>query len=455
MPLLVSADINRPLDPGTYGIGFPFGIPFTVTFESSWTLKSLSGGDVSFVRSTPASGAAWLVIDVFDNAFVDPCKDALPAVPAVPSTPAGFADALASLIGFKPGPVSDITIDGHAGKAIDITNALDTAAAGCVRDPFLSLWTTDGAGTTQTVGGARDQVWAVDVDGRTLVFDGETFPETPPDQVLGFSTVVGTVTTGSTHGPTVLPSPGTASTSTPAPGAISGRFDVGGRSMFIDCRGTGSPTIVFLVGTDAPRTQMRALEDRVLERGVRVCDYDRAGNGQSDAATGDQQVLDITDDLAALLAAAKVPAPYVLVGHSVGGDQAWVYASRHPKGVAGFLLMNAGAFVLPWDRLEGIWTKGEITDEQAHVAATLGEVKQAADPPAGVPYVVMLSTIAQCASTTDVCGRVYPLYEEWAKALAARSPDGRFVSVVASHTIFSDDPDAVLTEVDKLLDAIR
>ena len=154
-----------------------------------------------------------------------------------------------------------------------------------------------------------------------------------------------------------------------------------------------------------------------------------------------QTVLDVVDDLSALLAAARVPQPYVLVGQSVGGDQAWVYASRHPAGVAGFLIMNAGFFVLDWDKAKAVWSAEEIAEARADVAANLGELEQAASPPEHVPYVVMLSTIAQCGSPDDVCGRIYPLYEAWARELASRTPDGRVVFVDAGHTIYEEADD--------------
>lgn len=248
--------------------------------------------------------------------------------------------------------------------------------------------------------------------------------------------------------------PSGAATSAPSAspeGLISGSFDVGGRSLFIECRGTGSPTVVFMVGTGWVRTQMRAIEDEVLADGVRVCDYDRAGEGDSDAASAAQTDIDVTDDLAKLLAAAKVPPPYVLVGQSVGGDQAWLFANKHAAGVAGLLIMNAGFFTLDWDKASAVWSPQEIADEKAHVEAGLGEVKQAATPPLGVPYIVMLSTIAQCDSPTDVCGRIYPLFEDWARELAERTPDGRFVSVDARHEIFDSKPDVVVAEIRQLL----
>lgn len=201
---------------------------------------------------------------------------------------------------------------------------------------------------------------------------------------------------------------------------------------------------------------MRAIEDAVLGDGVRVCDYDRAGEGQSDAAGTAQSDVDVTDDLAKLLAAAKVPPPYLLVGQSVGGDQAWLYADRHPTNVAGILIMNAGFFVLDWDKVkaEAVWSDSEIADERA-LEGTLGAVKQAATPELGVSYTVMLSTIAQCGSPTDICGRIYPFFEDWARELAGRTPDGTFVSVDSGHEIYQDQPQVVIDEIRRLIGAVK
>jgi hypothetical protein len=257
-----------------------------------------------------------------------------------------------------------------------------------------------------------------------------------------------------------MPVPSASPLSTPTPssspkGTISGRFDIGGRLLFLECRGTGSTSVIFLQGTGAPRTSMSAIEDELLERTVRVCDYDRAGEGESDPAPTRQSDIDVTDDLAALLAAAHVPPPYVLVGQSVGGDQAWLYASKHPAGVAGFLIMNAGFFLLDWGKLKSVWTDAEIAEERAGSDAGLGKIKQAASPPKDVPYVVVMSTIAQCASPKDICGRIYPYYEDWARVLAKRTPNGRFVQVAAGHEIFDARPDFVVAEIGKLLDELR
>lgn len=254
--------------------------------------------------------------------------------------------------------------------------------------------------------------------------------------------------------------PAAASGSAPAAVAsveqqLPGLVDIGGRSMFIECRGSGSPTVIFLAGTQVPRLAMSAIEDGILDQNVRVCDFDRAGEGQSDPPSATQSDLDVVDDLAALLAAADIKPPYVLVGHSIGGDQTWLYADRHPAGLAGFMIMNAGFFELDWGALTDVWSAAEIAEEQALSKAGLGAAKQAATPPEGVPYVVMMSTIAQCASATDVCGRIYPFYTAWAKELASRTDAGRYAEVKAGHEIYKSQPDKVIAEITRLIKAVR
>jgi pimeloyl-ACP methyl ester carboxylesterase len=79
---------------------------------------------------------------------------------------------------------------------------------------------------------------------------------------------------------------------------------------------------------------------RYLAQHTTVVLYDRAGLGWSDPGpwpTGKQMV----DDLHALLGAAGIPAPYVLVGHSVGGLLVRLYARRYPEQVAGLVLVDS------------------------------------------------------------------------------------------------------------------
>ena len=71
-----------------------------------------------------------------------------------------------------------------------------------------------------------------------------------------------------------------------------------------------------------------------------------------------------------------------------------------------------------------------------------------------MPYVVMMSPIAQCGSRTDICGRIYPVYEAWARELAGRTGSGRMVSVEAGHEIYQTQLDQAVEEIESLLDDI-
>ncbi|MDQ3477189.1 MAG: alpha/beta hydrolase [Actinomycetota bacterium] len=143
-----------------------------------------------------------------------------------------------------------------------------------------------------------------------------------------------------------------ADVSAPMPGAvIDGRFPVeDGRQLALSCWGEGSPTIVLEDGHPSEqggrfqfgRTGGAFLNALVAD--TRVCAYDRAGYAASDPAPNEPRTADnVIGDLRALLAAAEVAGPYVLVGSSFGGMIVTYYAARHPEDVAGVVLLDVPA----------------------------------------------------------------------------------------------------------------
>ena len=72
-----------------------------------------------------------------------------------------------------------------------------------------------------------------------------------------------------------------------------------------------------------------------------VCWYDRAGEGWSDPVSFARSSASIVSDLHELLQHAAIPGPYVLVGHSVGGEYVRIYANRFPSEVAGVVLVDS------------------------------------------------------------------------------------------------------------------
>jgi pimeloyl-ACP methyl ester carboxylesterase len=114
---------------------------------------------------------------------------------------------------------------------------------------------------------------------------------------------------------------------------------VHGHRMYYECAGHGSPTIVLEAGLGGDHRAWAAVAPE-LAATTRTCSYDRAGLGYSTAdglrRTGKGQVA----DLHALLAAAGIDPPYVLVGHSYGGILVHEFASAHRKEVAGVVLVD-------------------------------------------------------------------------------------------------------------------
>jgi len=132
----------------------------------------------------------------------------------------------------------------------------------------------------------------------------------------------------------------------PAPGKL---FDVGGgRRMHLLCTGQGSPTVVFEHGASAFAIDF-ALVQSELQKSHRVCSYDRTGSGWSDPLPTFTPSAD-TEDLHALLTAAKEPAPYVLVGASRGGLLIRQYLAAYPADVAGLVFVDSSTE----DRLFGM-----------------------------------------------------------------------------------------------------
>jgi pimeloyl-ACP methyl ester carboxylesterase len=117
-------------------------------------------------------------------------------------------------------------------------------------------------------------------------------------------------------------------------------FDVGDYRLHLNCSGAGSPTVVLESGLGGNS----ALWARITEATAattRVCAYDRAGHGWSDDAPTPQDSAAVSRDLHALLDAAGESGPFVLAGHSTGGVYALTYAARHPRQVAGVVLLDS------------------------------------------------------------------------------------------------------------------
>ncbi len=115
--------------------------------------------------------------------------------------------------------------------------------------------------------------------------------------------------------------------------------DVGGHQLHVYCLGNGRPTVVL----EAPATGMSAAWGWVqpeVARTTRVCSYDRAGLGWSEAGDRPYQPSAVAGELRELLRGAGESGPYVVVGHGLGAAFAVLFAAQFGSDVAGLVLID-------------------------------------------------------------------------------------------------------------------
>jgi pimeloyl-ACP methyl ester carboxylesterase len=126
------------------------------------------------------------------------------------------------------------------------------------------------------------------------------------------------------------------------PPPIGKLVDVGGYRVHLYCTGSGSPAVV-IVG--AGYSFDWGLVQPEVAKFTQVCSYDHSGIGWSDDGPKDSCSLRVSEVHTALKNAG-IKGPYVLVGHSLGGLVARVYAGRFPEEVAGMVFVDHSPFSL-------------------------------------------------------------------------------------------------------------
>lgn len=119
--------------------------------------------------------------------------------------------------------------------------------------------------------------------------------------------------------------------------------DVGGHQLHLVCQGerhASQPTVLLEAGAGGWSIHWYELQ-RELASFARVCAYDRAGFGWSEAGPMPRDGQRIVAELHALLAGAGEPGPYVLVGASRGGQYVRLYRDAYPAEVVGLVLVDA------------------------------------------------------------------------------------------------------------------
>jgi pimeloyl-ACP methyl ester carboxylesterase len=277
----------------------------------------------------------------------------------------------------------------------------------------------------------------------------------------------------------------------------------GGRKMYMECQGKGRPTVVFVSGaTDRAETWSETLDPSeqavlpAIAETNRVCAYDRPGTilatgegigdfspSRSDPVDQPTTMEDHAADLHALLKASGERGPYVVVGHSMGGAIARLYASEHPQDVSGLVLVDYTPYEARtaltdeewgyWKVLLGTpseealalypdleWFDHELNLEQALAAKRLKPMPLIvfqSDEPFDLTPFVEDGSLPMTAEEAEEFRQL--LYDAWQDAMAdlvAQVPGARFITDPHSgHYILQEQPQLVLDSVREVVEAAR
>lgn len=240
-------------------------------------------------------------------------------------------------------------------------------------------------------------------------------------------------------------------------------IDVGGRTLCIECQGFGSPTVILEAGMTGDHRTWERVQPEIAQS-TRVCAYDRANIAPSDPAPGPRTAADSVDDLQALLDAAEIKRPIILVGFSMGGIISQLYAATYPEEIAGLVLVESN-HPDEWEQFTRHLTPGQIEADQAFSLDNPEEFDpyasfeetQAAGPLPEVPLVVVTAPNATGEWPPDWDAELFDrLRAEQQADLASGTPGG--VQVLAErsgHHVPSEQPQVIIDAVQTVLESVR
>lgn len=123
----------------------------------------------------------------------------------------------------------------------------------------------------------------------------------------------------------------------PNPGKL---VDAGGFKLHVFCTGQGSPTVLLEAGLADSFDSWERVQPGIAQFS-RVCSYDRAGYGYSDAGPMPRTGNRIASELREALRSAGEDPPFILVGASFGGFLVRVFNGEYPDQVAGIVLVDS------------------------------------------------------------------------------------------------------------------
>jgi pimeloyl-ACP methyl ester carboxylesterase len=245
--------------------------------------------------------------------------------------------------------------------------------------------------------------------------------------------------------------------------ALGRQVDVGGgRSVYLDCRGTGTPTVVLEAGAGGGASGWGPFLDGAAAL-TRTCAWDRPGIGRS-ASRGVHSGADTANDLHAALTAAGEEGPFIVVAHSFGGMYARLFASTAPGTVLALVMLDIYEpdLAMDTDPALGPEVRATLRRNLDQGNASLAAAEQldwpatlhALEPVTPEPAILLMVDQHQRYVDPDPAV-TEALVGAWTRAFAAHYPHGRFETAPTSHFVHLDRPDLVLDRLRTLLAEAR
>lgn len=251
--------------------------------------------------------------------------------------------------------------------------------------------------------------------------------------------------------------------------------DIGGRRLAVKDVGQGTPVVVLEMGKAGTSQMFDHIAPKIAEW-TRVIWYDRGGLGQSDPAPEPRTYQDRIADLHTLLQKMEVPGPYVLVGHSMGGQLMRLYAALYPQDVAALVLIDASHETQferleatlpaakdgehPWiteQRLNGERWKQPVNDERIDNVTSFEQMRVCGSL-GNLPLVVI--TRGRAPDNGDAPQEITDEWEHiwWQLQCeqAALSTNSRhLVAEKSGHLINQDEPELIIEEIRRIVSSLR
>ncbi|PQP82275.1 alpha/beta hydrolase [Paenibacillus sp. PCH8] len=189
----------------------------------------------------------------------------------------------------------------------------------------------------------------------------------------------------------------------PPPGKL---VQVSGYQLHINKQGSGSPTVLMEAGSGETSLSWRDIPAELAQHAT-VVTYDRAGYAWSESASTERTGANIVQDLHTALEKENIRGPYILVGHSLGGMYARLFAQSYTSEVQSLVLIDA-----------------RPEDDERNTKALLEQAQFQGNPPASLLSLLKVSGAF----------RLFPDF--MLDGLVAKQDRDTFVNVIATPSYF-------------------